>query len=851
MNFARLACWFVLRQWRLKPWRTLAVVLGVSLGASVFLSVRLAVNASVESFRLGMDAFTGNAALTVASPGSRLDERLAGLLLRHPGVANASPVISAYATGPDGVPVRFIGIDPILDRPVRAFSLAGQEGPQPAWMDLPAVPGAVLVGKPLADRLGVSAGKAFTLRRGPSESRFTVLGVLDPGGLAGVDAGNVVLADISTAQEFLGLMGRVDRIDLIPAPGADLEDIARSLPAGVRLGPPGESRDSGLAMIEAYQRNLTVLSFVSLFVGMFLVYSLVSLDAASRRKELAVLRCLGAGPGSVCGLFLLQGGLFGALGFAAGLPLAAGLTGRMLAGVNATVNNLFVRVAVDRAALDGFEIGACLALTVAVSLLASLGPSIRAMRVSPREAQSVHVLERAQSERGGTAWSVWGLVLALSAWPLSSLPGRPGFAWPGYLAIFLLFTGLALLSPAALRATIALAAPLARACGVPAGLAMAQAGRGGNRAAVSVGALATAMALFLALSTMIHSFRASFVLWLDQTVTGDLFVRPAMAELNDFRAPLPSGLVPWLEARGDVDALPYLRRYLSIGGVACQFEAADMAGLLTHSTFSVLESLPEAGEMLVQGRGVAVAEAFANQSGLHAGDRFRAQVGHAEIDVPVAAVVRSYRTRGGEIYFDLEAYYDLGGEGEPGGARVYFKDRSGDLSGRTQALRAEILSGPFGDGLDCVPGSLLHATVTRIFDETFAITGVLLVIALGVAALGVSVTLTVRVLERSRQLSTLLAVGASRGQITAMVLWEAVFLGLAGEIVGVLGGAALSAILIFAINKQSFGWTFLYLPDWRALALSLPLILAAVLAAGPPACRAALSRPPALTLRER
>jgi len=226
-------------------------------------------------------------------------------------------------------------------------------------------------------------------------------------------------------------------------------------------------------------------------------------------------------------------------------------------------------------------------------------------------------------------------------------------------------------------------------------------------------------------------------------------------------------------------------------------------------------------------------------------------VGGARIDVPVAQVVRSYRTRGGEIYFDLEAYRDLGGQGEPGGARIYFKDRTGDLTAKVQALRADILSGPFGQGLDCVPGAQLHAVVTRIFDETFAITGVLLVIALGVASLGVSVTLTVRVLERSRQLSTLAAVGASRGQIAGMVLWEAVFLGLAGEMVGIAGGAAMSAILIFCVNKQSFGWTFLYLPDWRALALSLPLILAAVLAAGPPACRAALSRPPALALRDR
>lgn len=854
LNFARIACWFVLRQWKLKLWRSLAVIVGVGLGASVFLSVRLAVNASVEAFSQGMDAFTGTASLAVAAPGFRVDDSLVGRLLRLPGVTQASPVISAYVKDDSGSPVRLVGVDPLLDRAFRGFSIAGSSGEADQgvnWMDLMAVPGTVLLGKPLAQRLGVEPGGRFTLHHGGRAASFTVLAVLAPEGLAGVEAGNLVVADISTAQEFLGLAGKVDRIDVKLAPGVSADAVEGILPAGFRAAPPGEARESGLAMIRAYQLNLTVLSFVSLFVGMFLVYSLVSLDAASRRKELAVLRSLGAGPGTVSALFLFQGGMLGALGWLAGMPVAAVFTGWMLQGVSSTVNNLFVRVAVQGASLDPLEICLSLGVTVAVALLASIGPAVRAMRVPPREAMSIHRQEDSQSTASGRLWAVVGFVLAASSWPVSALPSPMGFPLPGYLAIFLLFTGLALLSPFALRLTISLAAPLARLGGVPAELASAQAGRGGNRAAVSVGALATAMALFLALSTMIHSFRASFVTWLDQTVTGDLFVRPANAELNGSRDNLPPELTEWLAARGDVEVVPYLRRYLTLGKTAYQFEATDMPGLLKFSRFSVLERLPDAEALLLSGQGVAIAEALANQAGLKAGDRFQVQVGAARVDAVVAMVVRSYRTRGGEAYYDLAAFTTLGGESGSGGLRVYFKDRSGDLTAKAEALRVQMMAQPWGPGVEGIPGTGLHALVTDIFDETFAITGVLLVIALGVAALGVCVTLTVRVLERMRQINTLLAVGASRGQITAMVLWEAVYLGLAGEIVGVIGGTALSVIIIYVINRQSFGWTFVYLPDWRALALSLPLILAAVLAAGPPACRAALSRTPALILRER
>jgi len=276
-----------------------------------------------------------------------------------------------------------------------------------------------------------------------------------------------------------------------------------------------------------------------------------------------------------------------------------------------------------------------------------------------------------------------------------------------------------------------------------------------------------------------------------------------------------------------------------------------MPKLLKLSSFAVLDSLPDADALLREGRGVVIAEALAHQAGLKPGDRFRVMVGQAVIDAPVVMVVRSYRTRGGEAYFDLDAFRKSGGEQGAGGLRIYFKDRGGDLEARADELKAELLTGPYGAGIEAVPGAALHRIVKKIFDETFALTTVLLVIALGVAALGVSVTLTVRVLERSRQLSTLFALGASRAQVTAMVLWEAVYLGLAGEIAGLAGGVALSLILVFVINRESFGWTFIYLTDWHAMALSLPLILAAALSAGPPACRAALSRPPALALRER
>ena len=118
------------------------------------------------------------------------------------------------------------------------------------------------------------------------------------------------------------------------------------------------------------------------------------------------------------------------------------------------------------------------------------------------------------------------------------------------------------------------------------------------------------------------------------------------------------------------------------------------------------------------------------------------------------------------------------------------------------------------------------------------------------AALGIATTMTVLVLERVRQINTLLAVGGSRGQVRRMMMWEAVLIVLAGELAGLICGFLLSYLLVYVINRQSFGWSFLYGVDWPALAMSLPLILTTSLAAALPAVAAAFRLPPALALRE-
>lgn len=868
--FLRMWTAFNLRVLTGHAWRTLAVVLGIALGAAVFGSVRLAVKASLGSFQRSMDAVSGKADLSVVRPGGRVPEALISRLLGTPGVAAASPVLSTYvrtAEGPEDA-LFLMGIAPLLDRPFRVVGTSGRQADEPASTGptrsavfrLMAEPGTLLLGRRFMEERGLRAGDRIRLLAPGRTEDFLILGALDTGGLGAAHGGDIALCDIATFQEFTGTFGEVDRIDLIldhgPADTA-VKQIKKSLAAGLSLERPSEARESGSLMIRSYQLNLSILSFVSLFVGMFLIYSLVSLHATARRKEIAILRSLGASSRLVFALFLADGAFFGIAGWVAALPLGSILVRRLLEQVSSTITLLFVRVRVEGLQLDAWEIALSLVVTVLVALVAACQPALRAMRVPPREALSGDRPGASQSTGRGIARSfVPGLACIALAWPLAGIPPIGGVPLPGYFATFCLFVGFSLLAPGFLNLSSSILAPIfGRTGGIPALLGARQVRDSGARSAVSVGALVTAVALFTALSIMIHSFRGTVAAWVGQSITGDLFIRAKMAEVNRYRDPVPPGVQKALLSLGpDVDILPYRRIYLRTDrGVPFQFEPADLDVFHRHAKLLMIRGdfdalLPE----LERGEGVIVSEVFSNQTGLRVGDRFRTRVSGADIDLPVLGTFRDYRTQGGVVYMAIAQYAERTGDRTWSGARIHLKAGPDPTGAAERRLLAAVLAriGKDASAVDLTLGTDLRKNVLRIFDETFAVTTALLVIALVIAALGIMTTLTVLVLDRLKQLNTLVAVGASRGQVRAMIFWEALLMVAGGEIIGSGCGFVLSNLLIYVINRQSFGWTFIYAVEWGTVLTSIPLVLGAALLAALPAMKVAFREPPATVLRE-
>lgn len=198
----------------------------------------------------------------------------------------------------------------------------------------------------------------------------------------------------------------------------------------------------------------------------------------------------------------------------------------------------------------------------------------------------------------------------------------------------------------------------------------------------------------------------------------------------------------------------------------------------------------------------------------------------------VLGVFFDYATDGGKIVIDRSLYQQWWRDDGVTVFPVYVEPGANPEQVRLAILETLAEDSPGSLLPTVLSNAELRRDILRIFDRTFTLTYVLEAIAVIIAMLGIINTLVTSVVERRRELATLQALGGSRGQITALILWEAGYLGLLGTAMGLFGGLALAWILIRVINRQSFGWTIQFSWPWGLMAEVAVLALVASLLAG-------------------
>ncbi|MFW6113114.1 MAG: ABC transporter permease, partial [Thermodesulfobacteriota bacterium] len=331
------------------PGRTFLSILGIALGTAVFLSISLAATSALKSFRDGVKAVAGKAEWRLQSPGAPLPENLFITVRQQPRVQAAAPVVESVIEIVDSQskPTLLLGIDPFAEASFRAFDILPTEAGGPEVLEaLLTQPGSVLVSDRLAAHLGLQPGDPLPVVAGSRRETLRVVGLFtSPRGLYPLE-GAVLLMDIAHAQELLDRVGWLDYIDLVGKPGGPPLDEALQevLPPGAEVVRPGAQGRQMEGLVASYRLNLSVLSAIALFVGMFLIYQTVTLSVVRRRREIGLLRTLGMTPRQVLGLFLAEGAVSGALGGLLGLLLGVLLAQAAVGTMAQTLSSLYTPV---------------------------------------------------------------------------------------------------------------------------------------------------------------------------------------------------------------------------------------------------------------------------------------------------------------------------------------------------------------------------------------------------------------------------------------------------------------------------------------------------------------------------
>lgn len=818
--------------------RTLLALTSIALGVAVVVAIDLAGRAAAGSFESSIETLSGKAALTITGIGG-IDEKLLGELVQLPYPVRFYARIEDFAT-PEGrgAAVPFLGFDFVHQS---SGPWAGETG------RLTKAENPIFVGS----SLGWRKGQSIKLLINDKMETCTVAGIL-PKNTGASGGENAIVADIGIAQFLTGKLGKLDSIAVATPPSKSVEQWAeilrRNLPASATVERAGARTEQNVKMLAAFRWNLRILSYIALIVGAFLIYNTVAVSVARRRPDIGIMRALGATRGAVLFSFLLESAVFGVLGSLLGLLLGRLLAIGAVKLIGNTVEMLYVSSQPAPVAFTTGSIVTAFIIGIGVSLLSALAPSLEASRVVPVEAM-------ARGRRDYIVRIRWRRFLAgaiaaaaFGVWAATRPPvgNRPLF---GYVAAGLFVAAAALVIPIVINGGSQLLSQVVlQKLGVEAFLALRSVRGALQRTSVLTAALATAIAMMASVGIMVGSFRETVAIWMDGELRADFYLRPAGNSAADRHPTIDPAVADRIEQIPGVAAVDRFRVYpISYRGLPASLGGGETKKVEVNAATYFLpgENRSRIFKELPRGDNVIVSEPFANKHHVNAGSVIWLPLGETMRRFRVLGVYYDYSTERGFIVMDRGTLLKYLPDTAASNLAVYL-----DPNANASQVRAAINKAIGQHRVLLFTNSTLRKGALQVFDRTFQITWALELVAIVVAVIGVAGALLALVIDRKREYALLRFLGADQTQVRRLILSEAGFLGIFGNIVGVALGVALSLVLIFVINKQSFGWTIRF--HWPVLLLlgALTGVYLATLLAGLYPARAAVRMNPIEVIHE-
>ncbi len=653
MLFFRLA-W---REICKRPGLRLLTLSSIVIGVAAVVAVSFTTQTTHSAFNAIFETVAGKAALEVVGPvNTPFDQDVLKTVSEVPGVATASPVIQRpmviYVPKESGEADRarltVLGVEPELDRAVHDYELVAGK-----WFDEGNF--GIVLSKTFAKSVGVDVGsklEVLTKSNGPVTAG--VIGVFESQNTATTGQGGVMLMPLRVAQIANKAAGKLDTIQIVLKPDADLDnvkkEVAARLPEGLSVRPPAAQNKLAEQTSLSTEQGLKMARAFAVLVALFIIINTFLISVTQRRRQLGIMRAIGATKGQIARLVYSEAMALGV----AGTILGCGF-GYVAAKYLVSAMGSLYSTSLPRIVLDPLPFCLAGAFGIGVSLVGATFPAIKASRLSPLDAmREVLAIEL----EGASRWLVsagLALVLGSVATMAATIAGYRPPAWAIGSSIILLF-GLAFLLPLVLRplswVAEAVLRPLMR---VEGRLARRELLRHRARTSLTTAAVFIAISTGIGLAINVMDNVQNVKNWYHKAIVADFFVRAMAPDMaTGLAADLPDDIDPKIHAVAGIKSIEAIR-YVSAVAAREQvvLVARDFAGTHELEFDLVTGNLADIREKLMQGE-VVISSVLAENAKLKVGDDVPLEVGDSTKNFRIAGIANDYLAGGLTMYMERD-----------------------------------------------------------------------------------------------------------------------------------------------------------------------------------------------------
>jgi putative ABC transport system permease protein len=814
------------RRRALFAWTVLAIATSVALATGLEMAVR---GIQTELMRTA-DALAGSSQLEITAGGAGMPEELLERVQSLPGVGVASPTLMATfrVPLPDGtrLGLRVLGVDLLSDREIRGYSLEASDVEVDDQLRLISQLDSIIVTRALADRFGLSLGERFELLSPSGPWVATVRGILRSGGVADAYGSQIAAMDVYALQHHLGREGLFDRIDVVPAPGAELAALRARLEAEVSgvaaVRRPDSRNEFADRVFGTVSSGIWAIAGIGVLVAALLSYGTVSLSVDARMREFALLQAAGLEARRVRRMVRVDVCLVAGLGTALGLAAGAGLCRAFFAPLaQLLAENEGAPIQAGALAPSLQTLLVALGVGAIVGFAASLEPAWRATSRRPLDLLRESGLRAPADARSGRRWRFallgFAALAGLGLLPLPAVP-RVALLYLGGIGALIASTGpfaLPLLSRAARRWQDSLPS-------IGALLGSSLTARPGQTA-LTAGMIAAIVSGLAAIAVLLASIERSFGDWVGSRYRGGLMITAGDPYDRAQRDLVSAETVEAIRsAAGIGPLLESVHTPILFRGEEVILFARDMRILADRGQLSVLRRpWPEVAAALAAG-GIAVSDAFARRFGIAEGDRLVLDTPRGGRSFEVAAVVRDYYGPSGSLHLDLRQF-DASWPRAGASSVVVWPGRNVERA--IANARAAVADRQL---LFFVESDDYSRWVMLPFRRFVRLLLVVSSFTLGLGGLAILALMTASVRQRDRELAFLRTSGATSGFLAGLVVCDGLLIAGYGAASGLLLGLACS-LPMCAVLTEWMGWTVEWAVDPSPLAWICGFALACAL----------------------